>query len=219
MSAPHVLSTNIARPRPDPDGTGRVSGIDKHPVPRLEVFTPGPSYGDGPGVRGDTVGDAKHHGGAQKAVYAFAREELDHWERELGRRLPAGAFGENLTTRGIVVEDLLINQGLGIGTAELEVSVPRTPCRTFAAWLGERGWAKRFAEHGRCGIYLRVVTPGVITAGDPIVLHDPPDHDVTMADAFAAALGDVDAMRRAVAAHCLPPMYHERHRKRLAGLR
>lgn len=207
---PRVLSTNVAVSRADPGGAERVSGIDKRPQPFLDVDIPGPAYGDGSGVAGDTVGDDKHHGGAQKAVYAFAREQLDHWEAELGRGLVNGSFGENLTTVGVDLAGVLINQRLSIGTAVLEVSVVRQPCRTFAGWMGVRGWVKRFSAHGHCGAYLRVVEPGRITAGDEIRFVGRPTHDIDMLTAFRAAQGDKDAARRVVAAACLPQMYHDR---------
>lgn len=210
MSA-RVRSTNLAQPQPDPGGAKRVSGIDKRPVPELELFIPGPNYGDGAGVRGDVIGDAKHHGGAQKAVYGFAREELDHWAAELGRDLPDGTFGENLTTEGIDLEALVINQPLHIGEVVLEVSVPRRPCRTFAGWLAQRGWVKMFAARGRCGSYFRVVTPGVVRPGDVIEPGPAPEHGITMAESFAAAMGDREQQQRLVAARCLPEMYHRRY--------
>ena len=47
-----VISVNVAAPRPDPGGADRVSGIDKRPVPHIDVFAPGPNYGDGSGVVG-----------------------------------------------------------------------------------------------------------------------------------------------------------------------
>ena len=206
----HVLSCNKAIPRTDPGGTARVSGMHKVPVDSLELFTPGPNYGDGPGVVGDTVGDTKHHGGAQKAVYAFAREELDWWEGELGMLLVDGSFGENLTTSGIVWEEAIVNQRFRIGTAEVEVSVSRTPCRTFAGWMGVPGWIKRFSARGRTGSYLRVVVPGVVHPGDELVVLHTPDHGMTMGDVFAGALGDKKVAERLVAAHCLPGMYHQR---------
>ena len=213
---PRVRSTNLARPKPDP-GTPRMTGIDKHPVAAIELFQPGPRYGDGPGVVGDLIGDVDHHGGAQKAVYAYSREELDHWEHELGRGLSDGMFGENLTTEGIDLEALLINQRLRVGEeVVLEVSIPRSPCATFQRHLGERAWVRRFSERGRPGSYLRVVVPGVVRAGDGIEVMEPPDHDVDMATAFAAAMGDLGAAERVVAARCLPEMYHERHVRRLA---
>lgn len=213
-----VRSTNVALPKPEPRGKPYLTGIDKRPVGRLEVFEPGPGYGDGPGVVGDHVGDVDHHGGADKAVYAYAREELDFWADELARDLHAGFFGENLTTEGVDLEALLLNQQLRVGEeAVLEVSVPRTPCSTFARHLAEPGWVRRFAAHGRCGVYLRVVVPGTIRAGDTIEPIGRPAHDVDMLTAFAAAMGDDVAARRVVEAGCLPPMYHERHVRRLAS--
>lgn len=213
-----VRSTNVSRHRPAPFSEDYVSGIDKGPVGRIEVFTPGPRYGDGPGVVGDHVGDHLHHGGADKAVYAFSREELDWWEGELGRGLSDGTFGENLTTEGIDLEALVVNQRLRVGEeVVLEVSIPRTPCATFQKHMGERAWVRRFAEHGRCGTYLRVVVPGVVRPGDEIEVLEPPTHDVDMRTAFAAAMGDDDAARRVVQAGCLPRKYHDRLVRRLAG--
>lgn len=214
---PLVRSVNVARPKPDP-GTSRQTGIDKHPADQIEVRAPGPHYGDGSGVVGDLIGDAKHHGGANKAVYAFSREELDWWEGELGRPLPDGTFGENLTTEGLNLEALLLGQRVRVGEeVVLEVSVARTPCATFQRHLGEPAWVRRFGEHGRCGTYLRVVVPGTIRAGEAITVMEPPDHDVDMLTSFAAAMGDDEAAARVVAARCLPPMYHERLVARLAA--
>lgn len=220
---PIVRSTNLAQPKPAGGLRTRQTGIDKHPVPQIEVFEPGPDYGDGPGVVGDLVGDSKHHGGAQKAVYAFSRAELDHWAGVLGREIRDGWFGENLTIDGLDLEaDLEINQQLTFrpldratqrsdADAVLEISIPRSPCATFASHVGERGWVRRFTERGRCGVYLRVVRPGVIRAGDRIEVGDAPGHGITMLDAFAAAMGNRDAQARVVAAQCLPPMYHQRY--------
>jgi MOSC domain-containing protein YiiM len=213
-----VRSTNVGRPKPEPNHGRYRTGIDKRPVDRVAVSAPGPRYGDGSGVAGDHVGDLRHHGGAQKAVYAFSREELDRWEEELGRSLPDGWFGENLTTQGIDLEALLLNQRLRVGDeVVLEVSVPRTPCVTFAGHMGERGWVRRFAERGRSGVYLRVAVPGVIAPGDRVEALEPPAHDVDMLTAFAAAMGDDDAARRVVDAACLPAMYHERLVQRLGS--
>lgn len=152
----------------------RPTGIGKQPVEAISVSDPGPRRvvaGAGvSGVAGDHVGDGRHHGGSDQAVYAFAREELDAWERELGRELPVGMFGENLTTVGIDVDAAEVGDRWQVGTAVLEVRGPRVPCGTFAARLGERGWVGRFAAHGRSGAYLRVVQPGEIRPGDPIAV-------------------------------------------------
>lgn len=214
-----IRSVNVAVPKPEPNGKGYRTGIDKRPVASLDVRAPDGGYGAGSGVLGDHVGNSEHHGGAEKAVYAFAREELDHWERELGRDLPDGGFGENLTTEGVDLERLLINQRLRVGSALLELSVPRSPCQTFQGHLGVPGWVKQFTTHGRCGIYLRVLEPGTIRPGDGIDLLGSPDHDIDMLTAFAAAMGDNDAAAAVVEAGCLPSMYHERLETRLARAR
>ena len=206
---PRVLSTNVAAPRPDPAGADRVSGIDKKPCAGISVFTPGPNYGDGSGVRGDVVGDSKHHGGAQKAVYAMAREELDFWESELGKPLPDGAFGDNLTTVGVDWASVIINQQVFVGSAVLEVSVARQPCRTFGAWLEQKGWMKTFTQRAQPGCYFRVVRPGEISPGDAISFGPAPGHGVTMGEAFRAKMGDKELARKVVGASCLPAMYQE----------
>ena len=199
-----VISTNVAVRRPDPSGRHEFSGIDKKPQDFIDVAAPGPDYGDGSGVHGDIIGDAQHHGGNDKAVYAYSREELDYWQSELSRPLASGGFGENLTTRGIDLSALLINQRVCIGTAVLEVSVPRQPCATFAGWLGERGWLKRWTARGDCGTYLRIISPGRILPGDVIELDTPPSHGITMRMAFAAKMGDRALARRVIDAGCLP---------------
>lgn len=203
-----VVSTNIAVPHDHSVRRYPTTGIDKHPVDALEVAAPGPNYGDGSGVSGDFVGDSDFHGGAHKAVYAYAREELDYWEGKLGCPLRNGSFGDNLTTSGVVLRDLLINQQVRVGSALLQVSVPRTPCGTFAEWLGERGWVKTWSDRGDCGAYFRVLEPGRIAAGDALEFVGRPDHDVTMGMAFRAKLGDVDLARHVVEVHCLPDIHH-----------
>lgn len=204
-----VISTNVAEPIPCPTGEDKVSGIHKVPHQNISVFSPGPNYGDGSGVKGDVIGDSKHHGGADKAVYAFAREELDYWGNLSGIPYPHGHFGENLTTEGVLWTQAVINQPVRIGTALLEVSVPRQPCRTFASWLKIKGWVKQFTEHGDAGCYFRVIEPGVITSGDLIEFLPAPEHGVTMGEAFAAKMGNKELAQKVFDARCLPDHHHQ----------
>ncbi|MFW9060756.1 MOSC domain-containing protein [Corynebacterium striatum] len=210
-----VLSTNVAVRRDDPSNRHAYTGIDKKPRPHIELAVPGPNYGDGSGVVGDSIGDHQHHGGAEKAVYAFAREELDYWQDQLSAALPSGSFGENLTTLGIDWEQTLINQRIRVGGALLEVSIARQPCATFAGWMNTRGWLRSFTQRGDCGAYLRIIEPGRITSGDEITLIGRPDHDITMGMAFAAKMGDKELARRVVDAGCLAAVHHDQLVKRL----
>ncbi|MGK5451487.1 MOSC domain-containing protein, partial [Streptomyces radiopugnans] len=136
-----LLSVNLARPRSVgyTNAPGGLTGIDKRPADGPVAVT-APGSGGGSGLAGDVIGDPLFHGGDDQAVYAFAREDLDGWEEVLGRELPNGVFGENLTTAGADVSGALIGERWRIGPdTVLEVSCARTPCRTFAGRLGEMG--------------------------------------------------------------------------------
>jgi MOSC domain-containing protein YiiM len=204
MSA-QLLSLNVGVPEPSTAKNVGITGIGKRPVESAVLRAPGPKHGGlGSGVEGDFIGDVQHHGGDTQAVYAFAREELDWWGRELGRELPHGMFGENLTTRGLDVDGSLVGDRWAVGDeVVLEVCAPRIPCATFAARMGERGWVKRFSRVGRTGAYLSVVTGGTVRAGDPVVVVSRPEHDVTVPEVFRAFMGDLDAAHRVLAADCL----------------
>ncbi|MGP9536819.1 MOSC domain-containing protein [Brachybacterium sp. AOP43-C2-M15] len=157
--------------------SGLMSGIDKRPV-------------DGPvrllthGVLGDVQGDREHHGGLFKAVYAYSREVREAFAAERGQDLPDGAFGENLVTVGQDTDETVIGERWRIGTAELEATTPRNPCGTFAAWMDDRRWGRRFTAEGRAGSYFRVLVEGKASAGDRIELLARPDHGVSIGDAF-----------------------------------
>ncbi|MFE2183098.1 MOSC domain-containing protein [Streptomyces sp. NPDC059455] len=200
---PAVLTVNVGRAMPSahtdwPGGTG----IDKRPVDHpVAVAAPGPKGQAGSGLAGDSVCDTRHHGGDDQAVYAYAREDLDVWERELGRELANGVFGENLTTSGIDVSGALIGERWRVGSELLlEVTSPRIPCRTFAGWLGERGWLKRFTQAAVPGAYLRVLEPGEIRSGDPVEIVHRPDHEVTIAFLFRAETTERELLPRVLAA-------------------
>jgi MOSC domain-containing protein YiiM len=184
-----VGSVNIATER------GDGSGIDKRPVDGVvTVFSPGPKGIGASGVTGDQVRDLRHHGGDDQAVYAYAREDLDYWARELGRPLRSGTFGENITTSGIDIAAARIGERWRIGTATLQVTEPRIPCRTFANWLAIGGWVKTFTAAVRPGAYLRVVEAGAIRATDEITVTHSPDHDVTVGQVFRATTTEADML-------------------------
>jgi MOSC domain-containing protein YiiM len=183
----HIVSVNVGRPQVKPwAGIGRTS-IDKRPVSgRVAVGLLG--------LEGDEVSDAQHHGGLDQAVYAYAREDLDHWQAELAQPIRDGHFGENLTTAGIDLNGAEVGTRLRIGGAGgvvLEIASVRTPCNDFKGWMAETGydptaWVRRFAAAARPGPYLRVLEPGTVGAGDSIEVVHAPGHGVTVADMFVA---------------------------------
>ncbi|WP_328864972.1 MOSC domain-containing protein [Streptomyces sp. NBC_00304] len=214
-----LLSVNTGHPRPNPwKGLG-ATGIDKRPVTGpVAVTAPGPKGTGAVGLAGDRVYDVKHHGGTDQAVYAYAREDLDGWEGELGRTLANGVFGENLTTLGLDVNGALIGERWRIGAdVVLEVSCPRIPCGTFQGRLARDGWIKRFTRAALPGAYLRVIEPGEIRADDPVEIVHRPDHDVTVALVFRAMTLEGDLLPRLLAADALPEEEMELARRRTSA--
>jgi MOSC domain-containing protein YiiM len=199
-----LLSVNLGMPRAADytDAPSGTTGIAKRPAEGpVRVTAPGPKGQGGSGLAGDAVCDLRHHGGNDQAVYAYAREDLDGWERELGREFANGDFGENLTTSGIDVNGARIGERWRIGSdLVLEVTSCRIPCHTFAVWLGEKGWVKRFTRKAACGAYLRVVEPGEIKAGDRIGILHRPDHEVTVSFLFRAWTTERELMPRLLVA-------------------
>jgi MOSC domain-containing protein YiiM len=193
---------NLGRARSTAHSDIRVTGIDKRPADGpVQIRDPGPKGTGGSGVAGDAVCDVRHHGGHDQAVYAYAREDLDAWEADMGRQLTGGVFGDNLTTRGIDVTGALVGERWLVGDrCLLQVTCPRIPCRTFAAWLQEQGWIRRFTLRGAPGAYLRVLEPGAVRAGDPIAVVLRPAHDVTIGLMFRALTVEKDLLPRLLAA-------------------
>jgi MOSC domain-containing protein YiiM len=218
-----VLSVNLARVRtnPDPRGQSKLTGIDKVAATEpVMVRAPGPMHGGvGSGLVGDTIGNHNVHGGDDQAVYAYAREDLDAWEIQLRRKLTNGSFGENLTTSGIDVTNARIGERWRIGSdgLVLEVSAPRTPCRTFVAFLNLNHWIKTFAQAGIPGAYLRVISPGTVRAGDAITLDYRPDHDVTIGLVFRARMSDPELLPRLLVADGLSAELKDYVRRRVAS--
>jgi MOSC domain-containing protein YiiM len=215
----NVLSVNIARVRVNPDAPSRSTGIDKVPANHdVLVRAPGPMRGGlGSGLVGDTIGNQKLHGGDDQAVYVYAREDLDGWETRLERPLTNGMFGENFTTTGVDVTRARIGERWQVGTDGLllEVSAPRTPCRTFSAFLQLRGWIKTFTEAAKPGAYLRVISPGAVRAGDTITVTHQPDHDVTIGLVFRARMSDPSLLPQLLSADALSDELKAYVRKRL----
>ena len=193
MASARVISVNTGRGQPASwAGRTRRTAIDKRPAR-------GPVLLGRLGAAGDEQVDSEHHGGPHQALYAYAREDLDYWAGRLGRDLPGGTFGENLTTAGLDVTGAVIGETWRVGAAVVQVSSVRIPCGTFRGWMGEPGWVRRFAAAGRPGAYLRVLQDGTAGAGDPIEVLARPADSVTVAEAMLAYYGDAGLMRRLLA--------------------
>lgn len=192
MTGTLIAVCAVGRTRYDVRSNG-ATGIDKRPLSGAVGI-------DRLGVVGDKQYEAGH-GGENQALYAYDRAEAQRWAAELGRGIPPGTFGENFAVAGVPVTDAVIGERWLVGDDPdtgvlLEITSPRTPCRTFQAWMAEPQWVKRFTARGDVGAYLRVLRPGTVRAGDRIEVLERPAHGVTAREVFRANETDPDRLRR-----------------------
>lgn len=109
---------------------------------------------------GDGQADLIHHGGEEKAVCVYPYEHYPHWEKDLDRELTFGAFGENLTTKGILESDACIGDIFKLGEAVVQISQPRQPCFKLAKRYNVADLPIRFQNTGYTGFYFRVLKEG-----------------------------------------------------------
>jgi MOSC domain-containing protein YiiM len=133
------------------------------------------------GFEGDGVGDVKHHGGHDKAVCVYSTDHYPYWEKVLGIALPVAAFGENLSVANLLEKDICIGDVFVLGTAIVQVSQPRQPCKILAVRYGRADMVKRVVDSGRTGFYLRVLEEGIVEKDSPFVLEKRDQHGVTIA--------------------------------------
>jgi MOSC domain-containing protein YiiM len=174
MTSGTILSVNVSlaqevlrRGKPAP------TGIFKVPVEGRVALR-------GHQLEGDEQADLRVHGGPSKAVYAYAREDTDWWEEQLGRELGPGTFGENLTLSGIDIGTARVGERWRAGNTVVEVTQPRSPCWKLALKMGDPTFARTFRAAQRSGTYLAVVEEGDLAAGDPVEGISRPDHPITI---------------------------------------
>ncbi len=128
------------------------------------------------GLQGDEQADLSVHGGLDKAVYAYPSEHYAFWQAEAERvfKQPVtfayGSLGENLTTEGLLEQDLWVGDRLQAGELLLQVTEPRQPCFKFGARMGYAHAVKQMLQSGYSGVYLKVVQTADVEAGMPLQL-------------------------------------------------
>lgn len=203
-----IRSIQVGRPRPMTwDGRVTLTGIFKAPVDGLvRVHTLN--------LEGDEQADPTVHGGINKAVYAYPSEHYAYWQKQYpALKLEWGAFGENLTTEGLLESESHVGDKLQVGTAILTVVQPRLPCFKLAGKFQDKSILQKFTDSGLSGIYFAVDQEGQFQGGDSMTwIHRDPNA-FSIADAMALYNGaDVSRalLERAARVKALPDSWRNR---------
>lgn len=189
-SAAKLVSINVGTPREfEYKGRTAISAIWKSPVS-------GRVAAKGVNLEGDDQADREAHGGFDKAIYAYALEDLQWWKQQIEQDIEHGQFGENFTTQGLDVNGALVGERWEIGTTILEVSEPRIPCWRFGVRMNDKTFPKKFTQALRPGSYLRIIEEGDVGVGDEIKVVEKPKHDLSIQDVFRIYTIDRDEAER-----------------------
>lgn len=173
----HTLLTGQPGTMSDEKGTWR-SAIFRTPVA-------GPVELEERGLAGDQVADTEHHGSLYQAVCCHPIDHYAYWNDLYGisgtdKALGPGSVGENWTLEGLTEHDACVGDIYAVGDARVQVTGPRYPCSKQERKVGLPGFLKRTMETRRTGFYLRVLTPGIVSAGDFLMLEERPYPELTV---------------------------------------
>ena len=189
-SAAKLVSINVGTPREfEYKGRTAISAIWKSPVS-------GRVAAKGVNLEGDDQADREAHGGFDKAIYAYAIEDLQWWVQQIEQDIEHGQFGENFTTQGLDVNGAIVGERWEIGSTILEVSEPRIPCWRFGVRMNDKTFPKKFTQALRPGSYLRIIEEGDVGVGDEIKVVEKPKHDLSIQDVFRIYTKDRDEAER-----------------------
>jgi MOSC domain-containing protein YiiM len=155
-----IFSVNVGKPRIIEMSEKAIStGIFKYP-------TSEPVEINKEGIVGDVIANKGYHGGVDQALYFYSQQDYQWWEKELGKTLSPGTFGENLTLSHFPDSPLRIGDRFAVNNLLLEITAPRIPCATLAARMEDVTFVKKFVKAKRPGVYVRVLETGRLQVGD-----------------------------------------------------
>lgn len=167
----NIVSLQVSLPQKLTTAAGKewTSAIAKAPVEKPVLLGQ-------ENLEGDYQANRKYHGGPDKAICGYSTEHFPYWHETLGRELPFGAFGENITVAGLTEDILCIGDifEIGSGGVKMQVSQPRQPCATVSKRWNRPDLPRRMEETGWTGFYMRIVSRGEVAPGDRLTLLERP---------------------------------------------
>ncbi|EJL27903.1 MOSC domain-containing protein [Brevibacillus sp. BC25] len=210
-----IISLNVGKPKQVQYQNKEVStGIFKSPATKA-------LYLSFLNFEGDGQADLVHHGGKEKAVCVYPYEHYPFWEAELQRELAIGAFGENLTIRGLVETDVCIGDTFQLGEAIVQVSQPRQPCYKLSVRYGVPEMLVKVQETGYTGFYFRVLKEGLVSHTDGLIRLSCHPRAITVSYAnriMHQEKDNIDGMKKLLEVEELSSNWRATFTKRLSGV-
>ncbi|WP_078428351.1 MOSC domain-containing protein [Alkalihalobacterium alkalinitrilicum] len=212
MSKMTCVSIQIGKPKTiEHNGKELNTGIYKTQVE-------GPVFIGKLNVEGDGQADKENHGGRDKAVCVYPYEHYDYWQNVLNREMSNGAFGENLTVKGMLETDVCIGDTYRVGDVVVQVSQPRQPCYKLAKRNEVDDLVVRVQDTGYSGYYFRVLEEGFVDKNDAIELIERHPNEVSVAFANTIMFkekGNIDGIKTILAVDELSDSWRKTLMKRL----
>lgn len=193
------------------DGRDIFTGAHKNLVDAITV--------DVNGACGDEQGNLKVHGGPEKALLLYTRDDYEQWTRD-GYEFGPGNFFENITIDELRTSDIHLADTLHIGEVTVQVSQIRRPCTTLAHRWNMKELPRLVQSTGRSGFYVRVRTPGTIRTNDPVTLvqREPGSVDLPEVNrVMNIDRTDARGIRALIDAPGMPPRWVQQLQRRLSG--
>ena len=161
---------------------GKPTGIYKSLVSQATIETEG--------LLGDHQADRAVHGGPEQAVHQYAQASYAAIVAEfpaLADTAVPGSIGENVSAADMTEGTVYIGDTYQLGTVQLQVSQPRSPCWKINHRFDEPRLARFIADKRLNGWYYRVVKTGKVELGMEMTLLNRPSSAVSV-DVFLAVM-------------------------------
>jgi MOSC domain-containing protein YiiM len=210
-----IISVNIGKPISlYYNGKELFTGIYKSPV---NV----PLYVTAVNLEGDGQADLEVHGGVDKALCIYCEEHYPYWGSNLNLEMEYGAFGENLTVRGMLETEVFIGDTYRLGEAIVQVSQPRQPCHKLAMRHDLTDLPVKVIATGYSGYYFRVLKEGLFPERRSIELVSKHPAGISIAYANKIRFHDksnIEGIKRILAVEGLSASWRESFKRRLQEL-
>ncbi len=149
------------------------------------------------GFIGDEQADKRVHGGLEKAIHHFPAEHYDVLKSIYPQAVfEMGGFGENISTTGIIENQVCFGDVFKLGNAIIELSQGRQPCWKLSHRFQIFDLAKTVQYRCLTGWYYRVIKEGEVSQGDPLMLIDRPYKEANLAEVMNILLRDRMNMKK-----------------------